>query len=162
MRTRRRVLAVCGAGLSATAGCLTRTGPDIPREARILDARASIEAGGYQTWDLAERVGAASLGPVDGRYVFSYEFTVQRGPDVTLAVTGPESLERRAETGGQYRVFLGTRSHGQQGHASESMPAGLLDVLVADTRHVGPGTPRPGRGAARVHVQAYLARPGGG
>ncbi|WP_136591352.1 hypothetical protein [Salinigranum halophilum] len=160
MPSRRRFLAVCSVGVSVTAGCLETIGaPAIPREERILDDRTTIEAGAYRAWDLSEPVRNASLAPVDESYVFSYEFTVEQGPDVTLAVTDTTELDRREQTQGQYKVFLDTRSHGQQGAKSERLSAADLDVLVADTQYIGTDTPSSTRDATTVHVEAYLNTP---
>lgn len=160
MPSRRRVLAVCSVGMAATAGCLeTRSQPAITRDERILDERPTIEAGDYQAWDLTERVSNASLAPVDESYLFSYEFTVEQGPPVTLALTDTAELRSREQTDGQYKVFLDTRSHGQQGAKSEQLSESNLDVLVVDTQYIGPDSPSPTRDAATVHVEAYLSAP---
>lgn len=159
MFTRRRLLARCGSlGTVATAGCLDAiTAPDIPREHRILDTRATVAAGDYRAWSLAEQSGDATATPVDEGYVFSYEFTVKRGPAVSFAVTDAEEIARRERSSGQYQVFSGTRSHGEDGAATERMAVEHLDLLVADNQYVGPGTPSTERAAAIVHVRAYLS-----
>jgi hypothetical protein len=157
--TRRRVLVRCGSlGAVATAGCLDAiTAPDIPREHRLLDTRTTVAAGGYRAWSLGKRMSDATTTPVDEGYVFSYEFTVERGPAVSIAVTDAEELDRRERTAGQYQVFSGTRAHGREGAATERMARDHLDLLVVDNQYIGPETPATDRAAAIVHVRAYLS-----
>lgn len=146
--------------MSGTAGCIeTRSQPAIPREERILDDSATIAAGDYQAWELTEQVRNASLHPVDESYMFSYEYTVETGSAVTLAVTDMAELRRREETDGQYKVLLGTRSHGRKGAKRERMETDNIDVLIGDTQHIGPETPPETRSSVTVHVQAYLSTP---
>ena len=126
---------------------------------QILDARTTVDVGAYHAWDLEARVRNASVTPVDDSYVFSYTFTVDRGPPVTLAVTTTEALQRRADRDGQYKEFTVTRSHGRRGAVSERISVNFLERFVVDHQYIGPATSTPDRLPATVHVQAYLSRP---
>jgi hypothetical protein len=135
MPSRRRFVTACIAGIWLITGCLgTITQPDIPRETQILDEQATIEPGAYQEWPLSDHIDNSTFTPKDENPIFSYEFIVRDGPAVVVAATTSEELKRRAETGGQYRIWGGTRSEGQRGATSEPMPTELLEVLVADNQ----------------------------
>ncbi len=135
MPSRRRFVTACSAGIWLITGCLgTISQPDIPRETQILDEQATIEPGAYQEWPLSDRIDNSTFTPKDENPIFSYEFVVRDGPAMVVAATTSEELKRRAETGGQYRIWGGTRSEGQRGATSEPMPTELLEVLVADNQ----------------------------
>ena len=161
MPSRRRFLALGSVGIGACAGCLDSiTAPDIPRQTQILNARPSVGAGQYRAWDLARRVDNAAVSPVDETLTFSYEFTVEKGPPVLVAVTSEEELDRR-DTGANYRVSSGTRTYGERGSIQERMWTGFLEVLVVDNRYIGPENPPPERSQATLHLEAYLNSPDG-
>lgn len=160
MPSRRRFITACSAGVCLTAGCLgALSSPDIPRETQLLDEEVTIEPGGYRAWHLSERIDSASFTPIDDPPIFSYEFVVKDGPAVVVAATLSDELERRAETGGQYQMWSGTRSEGQRGATSEPIATELLEVLVVDNQYVGSKTPTPDRDPATVRVRAYLSPP---
>lgn len=124
----------------------------------LTNERTTIDSGEYHVWTLSEPISSASLPSDDDVYIFSYEFVVEQGPAIVLAATTSDSLKRR-ETDGHYRVWGGTRTQGQQGATSKSMPKALLELLVADNQYIGSETPPPNRSAATVHVQAYISTP---
>ena len=160
MPSRRGFITACSAGVCLTAGCLgPLSSPDIPRESQLLDEEVTIKPGGYQAWPLAERIDNVSFTPVDDSPIFSYEFVVKDGPAVVVAATLDDELERRAETGGRYPMWGGTRSEGQRGATSDPTPTELLEVLVVDNQYMGSKTPTPDRDPATVRVQAYLSPP---
>lgn len=160
MPSRRRFVTACSAGISLITGCLgTISQPDIPRETQILNEQVTIEPGDYQEWPLSNRIDDSTFISKDENPIFSYEFVVSDGPAVVVAATTNDELKRRAETGGQYRMWGGTRSEGRRGATSEPMPTELLEVLVADNQYMGSKTPTPDRDPATVHVQAYLSTP---
>jgi len=151
------MLITCSASICLTAGCLAwDSPPDIPRDSQILDERTTIEKGAYQAWSLSERIDSASVPPQDGVYHFSYEFVVEEGPEIMVATTTSDQLERRDEIG-DYRVWQSTRTTGQQGAVSEQLSEEFLSVLVVDNQSLDSETSEPPRDSATVRIQAYLS-----
>lgn len=155
--SRRKMLLACSASICLTAGCLTwDSPPDIPRDSQILDERTTIDQGAYQAWSLSERISSASVPSQDRVYLFSYEFVVEEGPEIMVATTTSDQLERRAEIG-DYRVWQSTRTTSQQGALSKQLSKEFLSVLVADNQSLDSETSEQARDSATVRIQAYLS-----